>query len=92
LSYNYNNSNSGIVNSAFAKIPLHAANSGISTALLDHEISSCVSYFKPPIEKIAKLKIKIRYHNNMLVNLQNANLSLSLIINQVSKEFAPLVR
>jgi hypothetical protein len=92
LSYNYNNSNSGIVNSAFAKIPLHAANSGTNTALLDHEISSCVSYFKPPIEKIAKLKIKIRYHNNMLVNLQNANISLSLIINQVSKEFAPLVR
>jgi hypothetical protein len=92
LSYNYNNSNSGIVNSAFAKIPLHAASSGTNTALLDHEISSCVSYFKPPIEKIAKLKIKIRYHNNMLVNLQNANLSLSLIINQVSKEFAPLVR
>jgi hypothetical protein len=92
LSYNYNNPNSGIVNSAFAKIPLHAANSGTNTALLDHEISSCVSYFKPPIEKIAKLKIKIRYHNNMLVNLQNANLSLSLIINQVSKEFAPLVR
>jgi len=92
LSYNYNNSNSGIVNSAFAKIPLHAANSGTNTALLDHEISSCVSYFKPPIEKIAFFKIKIRYHNNMLVNLQNANISLSLIINQVSKEFAPLVR
>jgi len=92
LSYNYNNSNSGIVNSAFAKIPLHPANSGINTALLDNEISSTVSYFKPPIEKIAKLKIKIRYHNNMLVNLQNANLSLSLSINQLSKEFAPLVR
>ena len=92
LSYNYNNSNSGIVNSAFAKIPLHAANSGIDTALLDHEISSTVSYFKPPIEKIAKLKIKIRYHNNMLVNLQNASLSLSLSINQLNKEFAPLVR
>ena len=92
LSYNYNNSNSGIVNSAFAKIPLHAANSGIDTALLDNEISSTVSYFKPPIEKIAKLKIKIRYHNNMLVNLQNASLSLSLSINQLNKEFAPLVR
>lgn len=92
LSYNYNNSNSGIVNSAFAKIPLHAANSGINTALLDNEISSTMSYFKPPIEKIAKLKIKIRYHNNMLVNLQNANISLSLSINQLNKEFAPLVR
>ena len=94
LSYNYNNSNSGIVNSAFAKIPssnLAAHNSNI-TVLLDNEISSTISYFKPPIEKIAKLKIKIRYHNNMLVNLQNANVSLSLSVNQEVKDFAPLLR
>jgi hypothetical protein len=88
LSYNYNNSNSGIVNSAFAKIPLNTNN----TYLLDNEISSTFSYFKPPIEKIAKLKIKIRYHNNMLVNLQNANISLSLSINQSNKDFSPLLR
>ena len=94
LSYNYNNSNSGIVNSAFAKIPssnLAAHNSNI-TVLLDNEISSTVSYFKPPIEKIAKIKIKIRYHNNMLVDLQNTNVSLSLSINQEVKDFAPLLR
>jgi len=91
LSYNYNNSNSGIVNSAFAKIPINAKTATI-TALLDHEISSTISYFKPPIEKIAKLKIKIRYHNNMLVNLQNANISLSLCINQLNKDFDHLLR
>ena len=94
LSYNYNNSNSGIVNSAFAKIPssnLAAHNSNI-TVLLDNEISSTVSYFKPPIEKLAKIKIKIRYHNNMLVDLQNTNVSLSLSVNQEVKDFAPLLR
>ena len=94
LSYNYNNSNSGIVNSAFAKIPssnLAAHNSNI-TVLLDNEISSTVSNFKPPIEKLAKIKIKIRYHNNMLVDLQNTNVSLSLSINQEVKDFAPLLR
>lgn len=94
LSYNYNNSNSGIVNSAFAKIPisnLATYNSNI-TVLLDNEISSTVSYFKPPIEKLAKIKIKIRYHNNMLVDLQNTNVSLSLSINQEVKDFAPLLR
>ena len=88
LYYNYNNTNSGIVNSAFAKIPssnLLSHNSN-NTVLLDNEISSTVSNFKPPIEKIAKIKIKIRYHNNMLVNLQNANISLSLSINQEVKE------
>lgn len=94
LSYNYNNANSGIVNSVFAKIPssnLAAHNANI-TALLDNEISCTVSYFKPPIEKIAKLKIKIRYHNNMLVNLQNANISLSLNINQLNKDFTHILR
>lgn len=95
LSYNYNNSNSGIVNSAFAKIPisnLSVNNTIYNNKLLAHEINGIASYFKPPIEKIAKLKIKIRYHNNMLVNLQNANISLSLSINQEVKEFAPLLR
>jgi len=95
LSYNYNNSNSGIVNSAFAKIPIVSSsinNTIYNNKLLAHEIMSTASYFKPPIEKIAKLKIKIRYHNNMLVNLQNANISLSLSINQSNKDFSPLLR
>jgi len=87
LSYNYNNTNSGIVNSAFAKVPIYTSTS-VNIALLDHEISSSVSYFKPPIEKLAKIKVKIRYHNNMLVNLQNANISLTLTINQVVKDYA----
>ena len=89
VSYNYNNTNSGIVNSAFAKIPNSSSNVNNlnHTSLLDNEITSSISYFKPPIEKIAKLKVKIRYHNNMLVDLQNANISLSLSINQNIKEF-----
>ena len=89
VSYNYNNTNSGIVNSAFAKIPNSSSNvNNLNlTSLLDNEITSSISYFKPPIEKIAKLKVKIRYHNNMLVDLQNANISLSLSINQNIKEF-----
>ena len=87
LSYNYNNTNSGIVNSAFAKVPIYTSTNA-NIALLDHEISSSVSYFKPPIEKLAKIKVKIRYHNNMLVNLQNANISLTLTINQVVKDYA----
>ena len=89
VSYNYNNTNSGIVNSAFAKIPSNLAshNSNI-TVLLENEISSTISHFKPPIEKLAKVKVKIRYHNNMLVNLENANISLTLSINQLVKEHA----
>ena len=91
LSYNYNNNNSGIVNSAFAKIPisnLDVANTIYNNKLLAYELNGIASYFKPPIEKLAKIKVKIRYHNNMLVNLENANISLTLSINQVVKDYA----
>jgi hypothetical protein len=84
---NMTNETNGKVNSAFAKVPIYTSTNA-NIALLDHEISSSVSYFKPPIEKLAKLKVKIRYHNNMLVNLQNANISLTLSINQVVKDYA----
>ena len=91
LSYNYNNTNSGIVNSAFAKVPisnLDVANTIYNNKLLAYEVNSIASYFKPPIEKLAKIKVKIRYHNNMLLNLENANISLTLSINQVVKDYA----
>jgi glycosyltransferase involved in cell wall biosynthesis len=45
-----------------------------------------ISYFQPPIDKIAKFKLKFRYHNGMLVDLHNCNISLSLEINQIRNE------
>ena len=45
-----------------------------------------LSYFQPPIEKLSKLRIKIRYHNGMLVDLQNFNISMVFEINQIRNE------
>lgn len=80
-----NNTNSGIMNSFFAKVPIikNELNQSINTK--DFCIEG-VSYFQPPLEKISKLKFKIRYHNGLLVDLQNYNISMTFEINQIRNE------
>jgi hypothetical protein len=58
------NETNGIVNSAFAKIPV------VSTPLSQFYDGPCNSYkfFDPPVERIRRLKFKLRYHNGELVN------------------------
>jgi hypothetical protein len=84
LYYNYSNPNSGIVNSAFAKIPIYLLQD--NKGLINDGYFENVSYFQPPIDKIAKFKLKFRYHNGMLVDFNNFNVSLSLEINQLRNE------
>jgi len=84
LYYNFSNSNSGIVNSAFAKIPIYPSQE--NKGLANDGYLETISYFQPPIDKIAKFKLKFRYHNGMLVDLHNCNISLSLEINQIRNE------
>jgi len=84
LYYNYNNVNSGIVNSAFAKIPIYSFQD--NKGLVNDGYFENISYYQPPIDKIAKLKLKFRYHNGMLVDFHNFNVSLSLEINQIRNE------
>ena len=85
-----NNTNTGLINSYFAKIPIkynifneNSINQSLSCK--DDFIDS-FSYYQPPIEKISKLKIKFRYHNGLLVDLGNLNVSLSIEINQIRNE------
>jgi hypothetical protein len=84
LYYNYSNPNSGIVNSAFAKIPIYLFQD--NKGLVNDGYFENVSYYQPPIDKIAKFKLKFRYHNGMLVDFHNFNVSLSLEINQIRNE------
>lgn len=84
LYYNYNNANSGIVNSAFAKIPI--VPSPNNQCLINDGYLENISYYQPPIEKIAKLKVKFRYHNGMLVDFQSYNVSFAIEINQIRNE------
>jgi hypothetical protein len=84
LYYNYNNPSSGIVNSSFAKIPIYLFQD--NKHLVNDGYFENVSYYQPPIDKIAKFKLKFRYHNGMLVDFHNYNVSLSLEINQLRNE------
>ena len=84
LYYNYSNTSSGIVNSAFAKIPIYRLED--NKGLVNDGYFENVSYYQPPIDKIAKFKFRFRYHNGMLVDFHNFNVSLSLEINQIRNE------
>ena len=58
------NETNGIVNSAFAKIPI------VSTPTSQYYDGPANSYkfFDPPVERIRRLRFRLRYHNGELVN------------------------
>ena len=82
-----NSSNTGLVNSYFAKIPIRFRSNGINQSLsCKEDFMDSLSYYQPTIEKISKFKIKLRYHNGILVDLGNYNISFTLEINQIRNE------
>lgn len=84
VTYYNSRNNAGIVNSAFAKIPIVL--SQYNQCLMNDAYLENISYYQPPIERIQKLKFKFRYHNGMLVDFQNFNISFALEINQIRNE------
>jgi hypothetical protein len=69
------NETNGIHNAAFAKI-------GVTTTPISQWYDSnteAVKIFNPPAERIRRLKIKIRYHNGLLVEFGKFNYSFNLI-------------
>jgi hypothetical protein len=68
------NQTNGIVNSAFAKIPVPTTP---ISQWFDNDMGP-YKYFNPPAERIRKLKIKFRYHNNVLVDFGSFDFSFML--------------
>ena len=58
------NETNGIVNSAFAKIPIVST----PTSQFFDGPSNSYKFFDPPVERIRRLKFRLRYHNGELVN------------------------
>ena len=79
-----NNAYSGRTNSAFAKIPItkHSENSFDSRTLY---LQNLVQY-DPPIERIARLKFKFRFHDGRLVNFQNYLFDFTIEFNSLRNE------
>tara|TARA_R110002073_G_scaffold127773_11_gene273268 strand:+ start:18422 stop:19483 length:1062 start_codon:yes stop_codon:yes gene_type:complete len=75
----------GKTNSAFAKIPMqHERFSNINDSRTLHLMN--VSQYQPPIENIAKLKFKFRYHDGRLVDFKSHPLSFSIEFNMLLNE------
>jgi hypothetical protein len=68
------NETNGIVNSAFAKIPI------VSTPLTQYYDGPADAYkfFNPPIERIRRLRFKFRYHNGTLVDFSTFPFTFTL--------------
>jgi hypothetical protein len=68
------NGTTGVVKSSFAKIP-------VTTTPMSQwydNYQNSVKIYNPPAERIRKLKIKVRYHNGLLVNFGTTNYSIMI--------------
>ena len=89
-----NNDYNGIVNAAFAKIPLLTKPTKIVTALEymygaePQDTSEGMSSFFPPLDKLSKFKFKFRYHDGTLVDFGGQNFSFSIALYMYRDEIA----
>ena len=81
-----NNDYNGIVNAAFAKIPILAKPTRI-VSLLEYQYgneppdtSEGMSSFFPPLDKVSKFKFKFRYHDGTLVDFGGQNFSFTIAL------------
>ena len=76
------NKTNGVVNSAFAKIPI------TTTPMSQWFDRNSLPYklYLPPAERIRKLRIKLRYHNGQLVNFGVFNYSFTLELDLYSSQ------
>ena len=85
-----NYASNGRVNAAFAKIPIQWLSNGSRTGGLDSRtlfLQNIVQY-EPPIERIARLKFRFRFHDGRLVDFQNYQFDFSLEFNSLKNEIA----
>ena len=84
----YKNDYNGIINSAFAKIPVTVG--GQSNQIFDsrNNFLQNVSQYFPPIQTIKKAKFKFRYHDGRLVDFKDNNFNFTIAFNQLKDEIA----
>jgi hypothetical protein len=77
-----NNAYSGKINSAFAKIPIKDEYSLDSRTFYLHNLV----HYDPPIERIARLKFKFRFHDGRLVDFQHFPFDFTIEFNSLRNE------
>jgi hypothetical protein len=73
------------VNSAFAKIPIRPFTNDYSYDSRTIFLLNMVHY-DPPIERIARLKFRFRFHDGRLVNFQNFPFDFTIEFNSLRNE------
>jgi hypothetical protein len=71
------NETNGIVNSSLAKIPIQTEQETCVNQWINKDALS-YKYYLPPAERMRRLKIRLRYHNGMLVDFGISNYSFVL--------------
>jgi len=79
-----NNAYAGKVNSAFAKIPIRPYNENSYDSRTIFLVN--MVHYDPPIERIARLKFKFRFHDGRLVNFQNFPFDFTIEFNSLRNE------
>ena len=89
-----NNDYNGIVNGAFAKIPLRTKPT-LAVSMLEHmfgnepqDTSQGFATFFPPLDKLSKLKFKFRYHDGTPVDFGGQNFSVTVALYMYRDEIA----
>jgi hypothetical protein len=77
------NQTNGIVNSAFAKIPIPTTP---ISQWFDNEDITPYKWFDPPMERIRKVKVKMRYHDGTLVDFSGFDYSFMLELSLLSPQ------
>ena len=75
----------GSVNSAFAKV---AFTSAFGTRIIDPDQQGFqnIQQFEPPLERIRKLRFRMRYHDGRLVDFKGAPFDMTLVFIQLRDE------
>jgi len=85
INYTNNNSNIGLVNSVFIKIPIIKNEYNQNFHNFESNYSN-ISFFQPPITSLEKLKFEFKYDNDIPVDFKNYNITFTLEINQLSNQ------
>lgn len=87
----YNNDFNGVVNSAFAKIPVTVLPYGQFFESTNGLIVSS-TYFNPPLERVQKLKVRFRNHVGALIDFQDFPFSFTIefncLRNEIGKQYS----
>ena len=82
----YNNYSNSSTNTAFIKLQPPSTIDKSNYSVLFDNTNNVIIFFDPPLQRLQNLKFKFRYHDGLLVDLNNQDVNFTLEINQLRNE------